>query len=255
MDPQTCWQCERSDFTYSFHWRASFRHSLEAAVPNAPSICCCHMRAQHSLMASQPNSASAISQTSQENCNWGKEMQCYRVRGQALGNLVRPLPAFWHWMRILLPDTTEIFFPSSAFGTHPGNVRHQTYISSFWLSEVKHHPMFATTSLIHSTALLFKERSSRCYWNAISHSWRWPSLSPAVSFLDKERIRAEDSPVCFKKLLRKWCHIPDFGGFTWRILAIWLSPSGFLETPRLLAHGQPQQYFTFLINTRILRSV
>lgn len=35
-----------------------------------------------------------------------------------------------------------------------------------------------------------------------------------MSFLDKERIRAEDSPVCFKNLLRKWCHIPDFGGFT-----------------------------------------
>lgn len=57
----------------------------------------------------------------------GRRYSAAKSEAEHSGNLEKSLPAFWHQMLILLPGTAEIFFPSSAFGAHPGEARQQTY--------------------------------------------------------------------------------------------------------------------------------
>lgn len=60
--------------------------------------------------------------------------------------------------------------------------------------------------------------------------WRCFSSSLAMTSPAKEKRRAEHSSL-LKEISWKWCHMPELEGFPWRILGVWLSPSGCLETP------------------------
>lgn len=61
--------------------------------------------------------------------------------------------------------------------------------------------------------------------------WRCFSSSLAMTNPAKEKSRTLPSSL-LKEISWKWCHMPELEGFPWRILGVWLSPSGCLETPK-----------------------
>lgn len=84
-----------------------------------------------------------------------------------------------------------------------------------------------------SIALSFIGVLSRCYCDAISHGLEMLLLISSYdqSCQGEKKSRTLPSSL-LKEISWKWCHMPELEGFPWRILGVWLSPSGCLETPQ-----------------------
>lgn len=98
---------------------------------------------------------------------------------------------------------------------------------------MKCHSVVALTSCMISIALSFIGVLSRCYCNAISHGLEMLLLISSYdqSCQGEKKSRTFPSSL-LKEISWKWCHMPELEGFPWRILGVWVSPSGCLETPQ-----------------------
>lgn len=149
------------------------------------------------------------------------------------GNLVKSLPAFWHQPLILPTGMAENFTPSTSSGTHPKESQSSDLQPEFLIirSKISSSGCPLLLAWVQLQGVIPQMLLVYCLGDG-SLPRRCFSSSPAMSLLAKERSRAKHSPpFCLEKHPGKRGHMPQFGGFAWRMLGVWLSPSGCLETP------------------------
>lgn len=190
------------------------------------------MPTQNLPVTSHPCAALIISSSSQE--NGGRRVQHHKVRAWTFWKSGKvSSPAFWHQPLILPTGTAENFTPSTSSGTQPKESQSSDLQPEFLIirSKISSSGCPLLLAWVQLQGGIPQMLLVYCLGDG-SLPRRCFSSSPVMSLLAKERSRAKHSPpFCLEKHPGKRGHMPQFEGFAWRILGVWLSPSGCLETP------------------------